>query len=73
MQEESDNVLSTGTKVKVNHTVVKTWQEFIDRAMDLLVENPTISKFVIKFIPKTRKFVLKVTDGNRIVIKKCPT
>ena len=39
--------------------------------MELLVENPTASKFVLKYIPKTHKFILKVTDGYQIVLKKC--
>jgi hypothetical protein len=39
--------------------------------MELLVENPTASKFMMKYIPKTHKFILKVTDGYQIVMKKC--
>lgn len=39
--------------------------------MDLIVENPTQSKYVLKYLPKTHKFVLKVTDGNRLIMRKC--
>lgn len=51
--------------------LVRSWQEFTDRAMDLLIENPTQSKFVLKYVPKTHKFVLKVSDGSRLVMRKC--
>lgn len=39
--------------------------------MPVLVDNPTISRYTIKFVPKNNEFVLKVTDGVRIVMKKC--
>lgn len=39
--------------------------------MELLVDNPTTAKFVFKYVPKTHKFVLKVTDGQQLVMKKC--
>lgn len=51
--------------------LVRNWQEFTDRAIDLLIENPTQSKFVLKYMPKLHKFVLKVTDGTRLVMRKC--
>jgi hypothetical protein len=39
--------------------------------MELLVYDPTASWFVLKYIPKTHKFILKVTNGEHIVMKKC--
>lgn len=39
--------------------------------MEILVQNPTFSKYTLKYDPKSHRFVLKVTDGNKIVLKKC--
>ena len=52
-------------------TYINNWEQFTNKAMDLLVYNPTASKFVLKYLPKTHKFILKVTDGDQIVMKKC--
>lgn len=49
----------------------KTWNDFIDRAMPLLVDNPTQTRYTIKFLARRNIFVLKVTDGGKIVMKKC--
>ncbi len=39
--------------------------------MELLVDNPTTARYVLKYVPKTHKFLLKITDGQQIVMKKC--
>jgi len=39
--------------------------------MEILVENPTQSRFTLKYLPKIHKFVLKVTDDDLMVMKKC--
>lgn len=39
--------------------------------MNILVENPAVAKFVMKYVVKNHRFLLKVTDGDRMVIKKC--
>lgn len=62
---------TANARSKNTHVLARTWQEFTDRAMDLLIESPTHSKFVLKYLPKLHKFALKVTDGSRIVIRKC--
>lgn len=35
------------------------------------MENPTQSRFMFKYLPKTHKFILKVTDDDLMVMKKC--
>lgn len=39
--------------------------------MPVLVENPTEARFTLKYIPRKNWFILKVTDGDRIVMKRC--
>lgn len=38
--------------------------------MQIVVENPTQARYVMKYQPKLNIFRLKVTDGRRIVMKK---
>jgi hypothetical protein len=71
MEAEPEPVQIPGSKSKKTHVLARNWQEFTDRAMDLIIENPTQAKFVLKYVPKLHKFVLKVTDGSRIVMRKC--
>lgn len=70
-EPEANPVPQGGARSKKTHVLTRSWQEFTDRAMDLLIENPTQAKFVLKYVPKLHKFVLKVTDGTRIVMRKC--
>ena len=51
-------------------TYTANWNSFVDRAMQILVERPTDARYTIKYLPKTNSFVLKVTDGQAIVMKK---
>ena len=71
MEAEKEPHLAEIKKLPKNKTYVKTWQEFTNRGMELLVDNPTASRFVLKYIPRTRKFILKVTDDIQFVMKKC--
>jgi hypothetical protein len=68
---EPNSAQMQGSKTRKTHVLAHSWQEFTDRAMDLIIENPTQAKFVLKYVPKLHKFVLKVTDGTRIVMRKC--
>lgn len=65
MQEEPIKPL--GFKVK---TYAKSWKEFLDRAMEIIIDNPTTSRYVLKYIPNKNSFLIKVTDGRKIVMKK---
>jgi hypothetical protein len=58
-------------KTNKTHLLAHSWQEFTERALDLLADSPTLAKFTIKYIPKTHKFILKVGDGSRLVMRKC--
>lgn len=49
---------------------VSSWEQFVDRAMQVLVERPTIARLTIKYIPRKNWFVLKVTDGQTIVMRR---
>ena len=57
----------TGVKGK---TYAASWNSFVDRAMQILVERPTDARYTIKYLPKTNSFVLKVTDGQGMVMKR---
>ncbi len=37
--------------------------------MQIIVENPVISRYVIKYNNKKHSFVLKVTNGPTVVLK----
>jgi hypothetical protein len=58
-------------KINKAHVLAHNWQDFTLRALDILADSPTLAKFTIKYIPKTHKFVLKVGDGSRLVMRKC--
>ena len=57
------------SKLKIK-TYAKSWKEFLDRAMEILIENPTTSRYVLKYIPEKNMFLIKITDGHKIVMKK---
>lgn len=43
----------------------------MDRAMPILIENPIEARYTLKYIPRRNWFILKVTDGARLVMKRC--
>ena len=47
-----------------------SWNFFVDRAMQILVERPTVGRYTIKYVPNKKWFVLKVTDGQVTVMKR---
>ena len=51
-------------------TYLKSWDDFIDRAMQILVDQPVLARCVIKYVPRRNEFVLKVTDGKAIAMKR---
>ena len=57
------------SKLKLK-TYAKTWKQFLDRAMEILIENPTTSRYVLKYLPDKNTFLIKITDGQKIVMKK---
>ena len=46
------------------------FEEFFDQALDVLVNDPFRSKFVLKYAHKKQLAVLKVTDGKKILLCK---
>ncbi|MCL4123682.1 UNVERIFIED_CONTAM: hypothetical protein GTU68_002109 [Idotea baltica] len=42
----------------------------MDRSLQIVVENPTQTRYVMKFVPTKNYFILKVTDGRKICMKK---
>lgn len=38
--------------------------------MQILVENPVTSRYVLKYDNKKHTFILKVTNGSNVVLKK---
>ncbi len=39
--------------------------------MQILVESPVTSRYVMKYNSKKHAFVLKVTNGSNVVVKRC--
>ena len=70
MEPENEPV-PKAKKIVKSSPFVHTWEDFTNKSMELLVYNPTASRFVLKYVPKTHKFILKVTDGDQTVMKKC--
>lgn len=42
----------------------------MDKAMSIVVQNPTETRYVMKYKPKSNQFILKVTDNRKIAMKK---
>lgn len=51
-------------------TYAGSWDQFVDRAMQILVEHPIDARYTIKYLPKKNYFILKVTNGQAIVMRR---
>ncbi len=58
-------------KRRINN-YISSWKEFLEQAMQIITEKPHRSRYVIKYQPVKEVFILKVTDGNKVVLKRCP-
>lgn len=48
----------------------KLWKEFIDLALEIMINNPCKSRLVIKYINKKNAAIIKVTDDKQTVMSK---